>query len=410
MRENERYGLEGVKDEVAGMVWREDMNLARPMEVLDFEGIMMPRPVQRLTGMVEGMVEAVGAVGNVVVVEMELDSASNMDRDVNLIPNSVIVVPSNFDENLTIVPIEQTATIPLHSVVPQVIQCPSEVVVSGGVSSKGGSLGSKVWGRGRSAYWRKVNPTKSRKSTVRKNITVPSSPKVPANTASNSCGNSLDSLKNPRLKRILGLNLDPKQHSTPLQATKNVEISSDSSSGPVESTASIKETHINCHEEDEVAKAICLERDPSIEVLSWNNERRNLGEEDLAGIANSAELSKHFNLGAVSPPRDCNATTANSLGRAVEDLNHMGFHNSQLLQISQSENDDQDISNEQIQDGPPNWVEQVDILNNSVIDNPPSVESTLHPFHPWTSLNFPLEHHPKSKNDMVPLQRFKANI
>ncbi|KAK8608786.1 hypothetical protein V6N13_024199 [Hibiscus sabdariffa] len=131
MRENERYGLEGVKDEVAGMVWREDMNLARPMEVLDFEGIMMPRPVQRLTGMVEGMVEAVGAVGNVVVVEMELDSASNMDRDVNLIPNSVIVVPSNFDENLTIVPIEQTATIPLHSVVPQVIQCPSEVVVSG---------------------------------------------------------------------------------------------------------------------------------------------------------------------------------------------------------------------------------------------------------------------------------------
>ncbi|KAK8608781.1 hypothetical protein V6N13_024194 [Hibiscus sabdariffa] len=208
----------------------------------------------------------------------------------------------------------------------------------------------------------------------------------------------------------LGLNLDPKQHSTPLQATKNVEISSDSSSGLVESTASIKETHINCHEEDEVAKAICLERDPSIEVLSWNNERRNLGEEDLAGIANSAELSKHFNLGAVSPPRDCNATTANSLGRAVEDLNHMGFHNSQLLQISQSENDDQDISNEQIQDGPPNWVEQVDILNNSVIANPPSVESTLHPFHPWTSLNFPLEHHPKTKNDMVPLQRFKANI
>ncbi|KAK8511562.1 hypothetical protein V6N12_038164 [Hibiscus sabdariffa] len=259
--------------------------------------------------------------------------------------------------------------------------------IAGKLDRAGKSLGSKVWGRGRSAYWRKVNPTKSRKSTVRKNITVPSSPKVPANTASNSCGNSLDSLKNPRLKRIL-----------------------DSSSGLVESTASIKETHINCHEEDEVAKAICLERDPSIEVLSWNNERRNLGEEDLAGIANSAELSKHFNLGAVSPPRDCNATTANSLGRAVEDLNHMGFHNSQLLQISQSENDDQDISNEQIQDGPPNWVEQVDILNNSVIANPPSVESTLHPFHPWTSLNFPLEHHPKTKNDMVPLQRFKANI
>ncbi|KAK9037111.1 hypothetical protein V6N11_022033 [Hibiscus sabdariffa] len=91
-----------------------------------------------------------------------------------------------------------------------------------------------------------------------------------------------------------GLNLVLKHNSTP-QATTNVEnsleCSSDSSSGLVEPTASIKDTHINCHEEDEVAKAVCRERDPLIEVLSPNKEGRILGEKELAGITNFAELS-----------------------------------------------------------------------------------------------------------------------
>ncbi|KAK8976701.1 hypothetical protein V6N11_047473 [Hibiscus sabdariffa] len=137
--------MEGSLDEAVGMVRRTGMNVERLVEGRDFEEIMMPRTTQQVTGRMEDRVEEVaGAEGNVAVVERELESATDKDRAVNLISNSVFDFPSNFDENLTIVPIGEIISFPIQSVVPQAFQCPSEVVVSGGVPRKVRSVNDLV--------------------------------------------------------------------------------------------------------------------------------------------------------------------------------------------------------------------------------------------------------------------------
>ncbi|KAK8659532.1 hypothetical protein V6N13_029732 [Hibiscus sabdariffa] len=80
--------------------------------------------------------EAIGEGGNNVVLDVDLDSTLNRDTYINLNSNSANCLPSTFDENLTIVPIVETDTIPVPSIVPHVLHCPLEVVVSGGVSRK----------------------------------------------------------------------------------------------------------------------------------------------------------------------------------------------------------------------------------------------------------------------------------
>ncbi|KAK8575851.1 hypothetical protein V6N13_032837 [Hibiscus sabdariffa] len=135
----ERCVLGGVSDEVVGLVWREEMNLGRSVEVVDWEGMLMNNSLQQAIGLVEqNSEEAAGEGGTVAVVKVELELDSNLtkDRDINLISTSAIDLPPNFDENLTIVPIVETDTIPINTIVPQVTQLSYEVVVSGGVPCK----------------------------------------------------------------------------------------------------------------------------------------------------------------------------------------------------------------------------------------------------------------------------------
>ncbi|KAK8681028.1 hypothetical protein V6N13_053435 [Hibiscus sabdariffa] len=66
----------------------------------------------------------------------------------------------------------------------------------------------------------------------------------------------------------LGFNLLSKQNPNPPQVIKNVEFikesSLDSSFDSIQPTAQINETHLNCHEENEVANAICMGKESSI--------------------------------------------------------------------------------------------------------------------------------------------------
>ncbi|KAK8697699.1 hypothetical protein V6N13_113838 [Hibiscus sabdariffa] len=81
-------------------------------------------------------------MGDAAVFETGLDSALNRDRDVILNSNS------DFDKNLTVIPIEIADTIPIHLVVPQITQSPPEVVVSGGVSRKVRSVNNLILSTG----------------------------------------------------------------------------------------------------------------------------------------------------------------------------------------------------------------------------------------------------------------------
>ncbi|KAK9042799.1 hypothetical protein V6N11_071156 [Hibiscus sabdariffa] len=88
----------------------------------------------------------------------------------------------------------------------------------------------------------------------------------------------------------LGLNFHPKQSDVPLQskAKKSVEYSlgssSDPSSVPDHSTAQTNGSRFNFIEEDEVAKAICLEKGPLVNELSSEiNAMTSLGEKVFLG-------------------------------------------------------------------------------------------------------------------------------
>ncbi|KAK8590057.1 hypothetical protein V6N12_024441 [Hibiscus sabdariffa] len=99
LRKADRLVMEGILDEVAGMVWRDDITVVRPVEGRDLEEIMIPRTTQWRAE------DVAGAGANVVVVETELDSPANKDRDFNLISNSDIVLPLSFDEETDSFPI-----------------------------------------------------------------------------------------------------------------------------------------------------------------------------------------------------------------------------------------------------------------------------------------------------------------
>ncbi|KAL4366696.1 hypothetical protein GQ457_05G034330 [Hibiscus cannabinus] len=101
----------------------------------------------------------------------------------------------------------------------------------------------------------------------------------------------------------LGLNFHPKQSDVPLQskAKKSVEYSlgssSDPSSVPDHSTAQTNGSRFNCIEEDEVAKAICLEKGSLVnEFSSEINAMTSLGEKVFLGNLQFEELSPLNNL------------------------------------------------------------------------------------------------------------------
>ncbi|KAL4347950.1 hypothetical protein GQ457_17G017560 [Hibiscus cannabinus] len=100
-----------------------------------------------------------------------------------------------------------------------------------------------------------------------------------------------------------GLNFHPKQSDVPLQskAKKSVEYSlgssSDPSSVPDHSTAQTNGSRFNCIEEDEVAKAICLEKGSLVnEFSSEINAMTSLGEKVFLGNLQFEELSPLNNL------------------------------------------------------------------------------------------------------------------
>ncbi|KAK8697825.1 hypothetical protein V6N13_113960 [Hibiscus sabdariffa] len=111
MKATDRDRQDSLPEERGVMVWGEETTLAVSREEL--------APV---------VAAAVEERGTKVVFEAELDSTLNRDR--NTISNSIFVG----DENLTIVPIEVTDSIPDHHAVPQT--SPSEVMVLGGVTRK----------------------------------------------------------------------------------------------------------------------------------------------------------------------------------------------------------------------------------------------------------------------------------
>ncbi|KAK9043186.1 hypothetical protein V6N11_071533 [Hibiscus sabdariffa] len=106
MKATDRDRQDSLPEERGVMVWGEETTLAVSREEL--------APV---------VAAAVEERGTKVVFEAELDSTLNRDR--NTISNSIFVG----DENLTIVPIEVTDSIPDHHAVPQT--SPSEVMVLG---------------------------------------------------------------------------------------------------------------------------------------------------------------------------------------------------------------------------------------------------------------------------------------
>ncbi|KAK9043051.1 hypothetical protein V6N11_071402 [Hibiscus sabdariffa] len=110
MGDTNKEVLGRVADEVTGMVRREETTITQRMEG------------DRVRW----------GMGDAAVFETGLDSALNRDRDVILNSNS------DFDKNLTVIPIEIADTIPIHLVVPQITQSPPEVVVSGGIIERSG--------------------------------------------------------------------------------------------------------------------------------------------------------------------------------------------------------------------------------------------------------------------------------
>ncbi|KAK8694877.1 hypothetical protein V6N13_072421 [Hibiscus sabdariffa] len=86
--------------------------------------------------------ESDGEWGDATVFETSLDSALHRVRDVIL--NSI----SDFDKNLTGIPIEIADIIPVHPVVPKITHCPPEVVLSGGVSRKVRSVNNLILSTG----------------------------------------------------------------------------------------------------------------------------------------------------------------------------------------------------------------------------------------------------------------------
>ncbi|KAK8697845.1 hypothetical protein V6N13_113980 [Hibiscus sabdariffa] len=134
----------GVTNEVVGLVWREDLSMVWTLDMLECEGMLIQYSLQRSTGITEiDLEQSSRVVGDVPAVEVELDSILIEDRDfVNPISISISIsildkdLISDFDTNLTIVPIVETNIIPFSSIVSQVTHPPSKVVVSNGVLRK----------------------------------------------------------------------------------------------------------------------------------------------------------------------------------------------------------------------------------------------------------------------------------
>ncbi|KAK8548760.1 hypothetical protein V6N12_061666 [Hibiscus sabdariffa] len=119
-----------------------------------------------------------------------------------------------------------------------------------------------------------------------------------------SSSDSWDTLGKPRLKRVLG-HVDEEvlkklekcligtmaKSKAKMIVDRSLESSSDSSSVPDHYTGATNMSRSNCNGEDEVARAICLEKGPLVDVISSKlNAGRSLGETIFLGNIQSQEM------------------------------------------------------------------------------------------------------------------------